>query len=149
MTNLVPEVPGLYGVSDLEGAVRLIAGRCAGCSAVFFPSHAELHRPGCVGGAVESLPLPSVGVLASYTVQRFAPPEPFPTPSDWQPMPLGTVIFDPGIQIPGAIIRCDVNDLRIGMPLMVVEDLLYVDDEQISRSTWKFRPVASKESGGE
>jgi uncharacterized OB-fold protein len=142
-----PEVEHLFVSSEhpdqleVGDRVQLIAGICAGCEVYFFPKHAELHRPGCPGGEVAETLLSADGELVSYTVQRFAPPPPFPAPDPWSPTGIGTVLFAQGLQVPGEIVEWDLTELRVGLRVEVVAGALYVDDEGVQRLTWKFRPV--------
>ena len=134
-----PEVEGLYTSSGDE--VRLVAGRCTECDSWFFPSHAALHRPNCSGGPVETTTMSPRGTLVSYTVQRYAPPPPFVAPEPYEPMPMGTVAFPEGIQIPGMLTGIGIEELRVGIEMEVTTAPLYVAEDGTTRTTYKFRPT--------
>jgi uncharacterized protein len=140
--SAVPEVEGLFVATGEGDQVRLILGKCTECAATFFPKHAELHKPGCSGGTVEEKLLWPYGTLVSYTVQHYQPPWPYPEPESWEPMGLGTAIFDEGLQIPAQITGWDLEDLAVGLRVEVVADVLGRDEDGVERLTWKFRPTA-------
>ena len=140
--NAVPEVEGLFVSSGDGDQVQLVLGRCTECAATFFPKHAELHKPGCSGGFVEERLLSPFGTLVSYTVQHFQPPWPYPEPEKWEPVGIGTAVFDEGLQIPAQIVGWNLDDLAVGLRVEVVSDVLGLDEEGVERLTWKFRPTA-------
>lgn len=141
-----PEVEGLFTAA--EDGVRLVAGRCSECESYFFPSHAALHRPNCSGGPIETTTLSPRGTLVSFTVQRYAPPPPFVAPDPYEPMPMGTVAFPEGLQVPGMLTGIGADDLRVGIEVEVTEAPLYVADDGTPRLTWKFQPVQQATSEG-
>ena len=147
MTDLAsrPEVDGLF--TWPSGAPQLIAGKCGECESYFFPSHAELHRPNCSGGPVEQATLSRTGVVVSYTVQRYRPPEPFIAPEPFQPMPMATVAFPEGIQVPGMLTGIAIDELRVGIEVEVSLIPLYVDAAGVTALTYAFLPVAIAADG--
>ncbi len=145
-TKTLPEVDGLFApaADDTAGdgdRVRLCIGTCVECGAIFFPAHAQLHRPNCSGGPVEAGLMSPTGTLVSYTVQHYAPPEPYPAQAGWEPVGIGTVTFAEGLQVPGQLTGVDLADLKVGLTVETVVATLYVDDDGAERQTWKFRPV--------
>jgi uncharacterized OB-fold protein len=147
MTDIAgrPEVDGLFTWPSTEP--RLIAGRCSECDSYFFPSYAELHRPNCSGGPVEQTTLSRTGVVVSYTVQRYRPPEPFVAPDPFEPMPMATVAFPEGIQVPGMLTGIALTDLRVGIEVEVCAVPLYTDPAGVEALTYAFLPVATAADG--
>jgi uncharacterized OB-fold protein len=144
-TNAEPEVKGLFVSSGEGDQVRLVLGKCTECAATFFPKHAELHKPGCSGGTVDELLLSPYGTLVSYTVQHYQPPWPYPVPEKWEPVGIGTAIFDEGLQIPAQITGWDLDKLAVGLRVEVVSAVLDNADGGDEQQTWKFRPTAQDE----
>lgn len=145
----LPEVEGLFAPTGDGDGVRLCVGRCAECGAVFFPSHAQLHVPNCSGGPVEEGLMAPTGTLVSYTIQHYTPPDPYPTPTDWEPVGIGTVVFaEQGLQVPGQLTGIDLDDLRVGITVETAAATLYVDEDGVERQTYKFRPVPPAGSTG-
>lgn len=141
-TKTLPEVEGLFTASGDGDRAQLCVGTCTECDAVFFPPHAQLHRPNCSGGPVVPGLMAPTGTLVSYTIQHYAPPEPYPAPAEWEPVAIGTVAFaEQGLQVPGQLTGIDPADLRVGLTVETVAATLYVDDDGVERQTWKFRPV--------
>jgi uncharacterized OB-fold protein len=122
------------------GAPRLIGGRCGQCGRAIFP-HRE-RCPGCAQGDVESIALPSVGTLWSYTVQGFQPPSPpfgGGDPDQFEPFAVGYVELPGWLRVETRLLA-DPRELRIGMPLRLVP--LELDGEQL----FAFAPI-SEEAG--
>lgn len=139
----VPVVEGLF-IWPSE-APQLLAGHCSECQCYFFPSHAQLHRPGCSGGTVEITPLLRRGTIRSYTIQHYPPPDPYVAPDPFEPFVLVTVEFPEGLQIPGQLVgvAADYDEIVIGQAVDVVIAPLYTDEHGVTRLTWKFDPVAA------
>jgi uncharacterized protein len=135
-----PEVEGLFTWPSDEPS--LIGARCEGCDALFFPAFAVLHRPGCVGGPVGEHVLKRRGTLLSYTIQHYPPPPPYPVRTSYQPFILGTVALE-GLQIPGEILGCGLDDVRVGLEVEVVVDTLYFDEVGDEALTWKFKVLGT------
>ena len=147
-TNALPEVEGLFTAPGDDGRVQLVTATCTECSSVFFPKHAELHKPGCSGGPVEESLLSRRGTLSSWTIQHYQPPTPYPTPEHWEAVAIGTAAFPEGLQIPAQLIGVTVDQLAVGVEVETVAAPLYVDDEGVNRLTWKFRPTGSASENG-
>jgi uncharacterized protein len=134
-TTAKPEVEGLFTWPATD--VQLIAARCPSCENAFFPAFAEMHRPGCPGATPQQILLSPTGTVVSYTVQRYAPPEPFPPADDYEPMVIVTVSFAEGLQVPGALIGVPPDEVRVGLHVRTVADVLYRSDG-LDHLTWRF-----------
>jgi uncharacterized protein len=131
-----PEVEGLFTWPSSKP--QLVGASCRGCDSIFFPSFAEYHRPGCNGGPVVERLLGRRGTLLSYTFQHYQPPPPYPAATPYIPIVLGTVALPDGLQVPGEIIGCVPQEIRVGLDVELVVDTLYVDEEGNDALTWKF-----------
>ncbi len=141
-----PAEEGLF-VSSSDGP-HLVGGLCRECETYFFPKFAEFHKPDCSGGPVDESLLSNRGELVSFTVQRFAPPPPFTAPEPFEPYAIGTVAIAEGLQIPGQITDCRIEDLTVGLHVELVLAPLFVDEDGAEALTWKFRPVATPADSG-
>lgn len=96
-------------------AIRLIGGRCGDCGEIAFPRQDSCRRCGADGMA--AVGLADRGVLWSWTVQRYQPPDPpyLPRPGEFEPFGVGYV------ELPGEVIvetlLTDTARLAIGMPM--------------------------------
>jgi uncharacterized OB-fold protein len=120
-------------VEVVDGAARLVAGRCAACRAALFPLRRSC--PSC-GGEVERVLLPRRGTLWTWTVQGFGPKPPYvPGPGEFEPYGVGYVEFDGFLRVEGRLTRAD--GLAIGMPMEVVAV------ERSGRTTYAFAPAST------
>ena len=83
--------------------------------------------------------MPNGGKLLSYTIQRYQPPPLFRM-DDWAPYPIGLIDLGAGVQVMGMLTDVAHEDIRIGMPLTLVIELLFTDAVRGSVSTYKFAP---------
>ena len=119
-------------VEIVDGAARLVAGRCGACGTALFPLRERC--PSC-GGSVERVLLPSHGTLWTWTTQGFEPKPPYVGDGgEFQPYGVGYVEFDGFLRVEGRLTRAD--DLAIGMPMEVVAV------ERAGRAAYAFAPVA-------
>ena len=89
---------------------------------------------------MERAALPACGTLYSYTVQRYRPPPLFRM-DDWQPYALGLVDLGEGLHVLGMMTGLAFDDIRIGMPVCLVVETLYVDAARGHVSTYMFAPA--------
>jgi uncharacterized OB-fold protein len=118
-------------VEVVDGAARLVAGRCSDCAEVHFPLRDRC--PSC-GGGVERVLLPSRGTIWTWTTQGFEPKPPYLADGgDFEPYGVGYVEFDGFLRVEGRVTQAD--GLAIGMPVEVVAV------ERAGRTTYAFAPV--------
>jgi uncharacterized OB-fold protein len=121
----------LSPVEVVNGAARLVAGRCTECASAHFPLRDRC--PNC-GGGVERVLLPNRGTLWTWTTQGFEPKPPYVADGgEFEPYGVGYVEFDGLLRVEGRITQAD--GLRIGMPVEVVAV------ERGGRTTYAFAPV--------
>lgn len=118
-------------VEVVDGAARLVAGRCRDCAIAHFPVRERC--PSC-GGTVERVPLPSRGTLWTWTTQGFEPKPPYVSDEgEFVPYGVGYAEFDGFLRVEGRLTTAE--GLAIGMPVEVVA----VD--RAGRMTYAFAPV--------
>ena len=119
-------------VEIVDGAARLVAGRCVDCASMSFPLRGRC--PSC-GGDVERVLLPTRGTLWTWTTQGFEPKPPYVADEgEFTPYGVGYVEFGGFLRVEGRLTRAD--GLEIGMPVEVVAV------ERAGRTTYAFAPVA-------
>jgi uncharacterized OB-fold protein len=111
----VPIREGLL-TGDLSrlGQVRLAGCRCESCGETSF-GHRSLC-PNCGRDTVEDLSLSDRGTVWTYTVVRHRPPGAYKGPEPFEPFGLGLVELPDGLRVMSPI-ECDIDKLRIGMPV--------------------------------
>ena len=119
--------------------VRLLGTRCHNCGAVLLGSRANCEA--CASQNVEVIPLSRTGEIWSYTVMRYVPPWPFAIPNPYQP-PIPTA----WVQLPERVqfvshIKCDPDDLKIGMPVELVIEKGWEDVEGNDVLMYRFQPI--------
>lgn len=115
---------------------RLVLQRCPDCDKVqFYP------RSLCAacGGGTEWVEASGRGMLHTFTVIRQNHTAAF---ADLVPYAVGIVELEEGVRMMSNIVDCDVEDLRVGMPLEVV---LLRAAEDVGLPFW--RPVAGATGG--
>jgi len=108
---------------------RIMAKRCMGCGAKYYPPRADCAR--CLGSDMEWVEIPSEGKLLTFT-QVFVPPEHYASaPSSMpfsrtriEPTPVGIIEVEEGIRIMGFIPKTDAKKIRIGMSFKAAPELL-------------------------
>lgn len=146
-----PATPVVDGWFTTDDAPRLLAARCTACAAVWFPpTGRDCPNPGCEahqqgtpeGTQVEELALSREGTVWSYTDARYQPPPPYiPPPGDYEPFALAAVELPEGLVVLGQLAQgYGVDDVRVGSPVELVVEPLYVDDTG-ERLVWRWRPT--------
>lgn len=129
--------------SGLAG-IRLLGTRCADSGTYFFPPERVMSRaPGFADAELVDVELSSTGTLWSYTDAQYQPPAPFVAATDpYQPYCLAAVeLAEEQLVVLGQVVAgVTVEDLRVGMPMELVADVLDEDDEH-TYVVWKWRPV--------
>lgn len=136
----VPAVEGLFTMDEADP--HLIGGRSSNGS-YFFPKDLGGTDPYSDGGPLDEVELSNRGRIWSYTNSAYPPPPPFVVTTDpFEPVVIAAVELDVekmvvlGQVVPGYT----VDDLKVGMPVQMVLDTLYEDDEN-EYVVWKWKPV--------
>lgn len=142
----VPAIAGWF--NDDRESPRLIGQRCTACGTYFFPRVASTCKnPVCGSTALEEVPLSSTGTLWSYTNAGYKPPPPFVAEEPYRPFTIAAVELDVEKMVVLGMVPIDLGpaDLKVGMKMELVFDVLFEDDES-RKIIWKWRPA--KVEGG-
>jgi uncharacterized protein len=138
-------VPAIEGWFTTEGEQPALLGtKCRACGSVFFPRETFLCRnPECSSRELDEVELSRRGTVWSFTNACYQPPPPYvPVTDPFEPFTLAAVelarerMVVMGQMVPGV----QVDDLHAGMPVELVVDTLYEDDDN-EYLVWKWRPV--------
>jgi uncharacterized OB-fold protein len=140
-----PEVPAVEGWFTVDPEQpQLLGSRCGACGSFFFPRElSSCRNPGCAGGTLEQVPLSRRGKLWSFTSAGYQPPPPFvPAREPFEPFAIAVVELEvERLAVLGMVpAPTSCADLRVGMTMELVLDLLY-EDETRRYLTWKWKPV--------
>src|SRR5690606_24205218 len=98
------------------------------------------------GGPLEEVKLSNRGRIWSYTNSEYPPPPPYVVTTDpFVPVVIAAVELEAekmvvlGQVVPGVT----VDDLQVGMPVEMVLDTLYEDDEN-EYVVWKWKPLPAE-----
>ena len=113
--------------------LHLLAGRHVESGRLVFPLPADT--------AFRPVPLPTRGLLWSYTVQHFAPKSPpYRGSEPFEPFALGYVELPNCLIIESRLTEVAFNALRIGMPMELTTLVLRTDSDGAHITTYAFRP---------
>jgi uncharacterized protein len=140
VTEPIPVVQALFrGVGD---GAELLGSRCDGCHTHYFPKSLSCRNPSCVDKRLVEVPLSRTGRLYSYTVQGYRPPPLFRM-EPWAPYAIGLVELPEGLRVLGMLTGRAPDEWRVDMPVELVTDPLYRDDQGRDVITYKFRPAVA------
>lgn len=151
-----PATPVVDGWFTTGEAPALLGARCPVCGAVWFPrTGRHCPNPACTAhqegdAGLEELALSRQGTVWSYTDARYQPPPPYvPPPGDYEPFALAAVELPEGLVVLGQLAQgYGVEDVRVGSPVELVVEPLYVD-ETGERLVWRWRPTGAPSGTGE
>jgi uncharacterized OB-fold protein len=95
------------------GEGKLMGGKCSKCGKIHFPPRQLCDQ--CFSKEFEWTQIPTEGKLLTYTIIHIAP-------AQFQPMApyaMGIVRLKNGLKIPGMIRDAPLDQIRIGMPLII------------------------------
>ena len=139
-TTTVPIAHGLFTWPADEP--RLIGGVCDDCGAVSFPRPPSCSR--CTSEVIEERLLARTGTLWSWTVQRFAPKEPYIGPTLFEPYGVGYVELAGEVIVETRLTTADPEQLEIGQPMELVVVPFTTNDDGVEVVTFAFGPVAGE-----
>ena len=134
-----PIAEGLFTVSD--GKPSLIVTHCKSCGDYFFPKTFTCHNPKCKNKEIEEVMLSRKGKVSTYSVMCYPPPPPYVVPEKYVPIPVVAVAFPEGINIIGMMEGCEQKDLKIGMEVELITNVIYTNKNNEDIVCWKFKPV--------
>ena len=120
-----------------EGSLKgtLVGFRCQDCGASVFG--AAIFCQSCTSTDLEPVDLGSKGILYSFTIVRI-PPAGWPGPV---PYVLGQVELPQGPQVLAEVIDCKHEDLKIGMAVEMVLQVVPAENGGPDKAVYKWRPV--------
>lgn len=135
----IPAVEGWFTTGDQPHLVGL---RCPECGTTVFPPRAlACPNPECEGAELDTVELSRTGTVWSYTVNHYAPPEPYVSPDPFEPYGVAAVeLADERMVVLGQVAG-DLDALEVGAPVELVVDTLYEDAEG-AHVVWKWRVLA-------
>jgi uncharacterized OB-fold protein len=143
-----PRVPAIDGWFTMDDEPRLIGLYDQGTGSYFFPKDVALSAaPGRAGVVLREAELSRTGRLWSYTTNHYQPPDPYVAPDPFEPYTVAAVELTQermvvlGQLAPGV----EPSSLELGMPMELVLDTLYEDDEA-EYVVWKWKPVTDPAS---
>ncbi len=110
-----------------------MGSRCRSCGAHFFPIREACA--GCLSADLETVKFSTEGTLYTYSVVRQS------TPAFEVPYVLGYVDFPEGVRIMGQIGGCEIEDITIGMPMVLSIEPFGQDDDGNTLTGYRFRPA--------
>ena len=125
----VPVRDGLFSgtLSDL-GRLSLAGSRCSSCGETSLGSKTICAN--CGKTTVKDIALGQRGVLWTYTVVRHRPPGNYKGPEAFVPFGLGLVELPEGVRVM-APIHCDIDKLKIGLPLKFAPSVRQEDGREV------------------
>ena len=143
MPTQVPIHDGLF--TWPSEAPRLLGSRCADCGNHMFPVQDGCSR--CSGASTDTVELGREGTLWTWTVQSYPPKSPpfagNVDPETFEPYGVGYVDLDGKLLVESRLTVADPDQLDIGMPLEMVIDPLFINDDGDQVVTFAFAPVAT------
>ena len=127
--------PGLF-VCDSDGP-RLLAGACVACGRRHFP--ASPVCPYCAADGVREIRVGPTGRLELYTTVLRAPAG-YRGPV---PYGFGVVALDGGLAVVTRLTEPDSSRLRPGLPMHLVVEPLFTDDDGRPVLSYAFRPATT------
>ena len=122
--------------------IQLKGCRCRSCGQAFLGPMAACEN--CQSPDLEEIALSRRGKLYTYTVLRNKPPGDYKGPEPFQPFAAAMVELPEGLCILSPLKDCNFERLKVGTPLELVVEPLYVDGEGNEVIAYKFRPVQAE-----
>ncbi len=126
-------------------ATALVGSVCDDCGTTAFPAQDGCSR--CSGSAVRTTSLPTQGTLWAYTVQCFEPKRPYRTDGAFTPFGLGYVDLG-AVIVESRLTVADVDALRPGLPVRLVLEPLFTDEDGTTVLGFAFTPVVEEGDEG-
>ena len=133
----VPVAEDLFRRTDDD--VALVGTQCTGCRSYYFPKSLSCPNPACSVKAVQEVLFGRRGQLYSFTVQQYRPPPLFGM-EPFAPYAIGLVELPEGLRVLGVLTGCDLEEIRIGMPVALTVTPLRVDESGREVLTYAYAP---------
>ncbi|MFH1786044.1 MAG: Zn-ribbon domain-containing OB-fold protein [archaeon] len=127
---------------EIPQRYKMMGTRCRGCKGVFFPP--RIVCPVCKEALkdgrtiMEDAELSGKGKIKTYTIIHVGPPE-F---AGQTPYAMAIIELEEGTSITGQVIDCNLDEVKIGMPVQAVFKRISTDGaEGVIYYGYKFRPL--------
>ncbi|MEM3673541.1 MAG: Zn-ribbon domain-containing OB-fold protein [Candidatus Bathyarchaeia archaeon] len=114
---------------------KLMAGKCKKCGKVHLPPRPLCDN--CFSKNFEWIQLPTKGKLLTYTIIHVAPPQ-FQAMT---PYAVGIIQLENGLKIPGMIKNTKLEQIKIGMPLILEFEECSATQQWPQWPKYCFKPV--------
>lgn len=118
---------------------RLLGSRCTACGEVFFPRKPICGN--CQSEQMEDIKFGKRGKLYSFSTVRYQPPLPWRGPEPFRPYQVALIELPEGIRFLSMLTDCNPEILKLDMPVELVIEKQYEDEEGNEVMTYKFKPV--------
>ena len=121
--------------------IRLKASRCVNCGNHMFPP--QQGCPKCSSVETEPVELKPSGTLWSWTIQGFPPKRPYigeKDPEKFVPYGVGYIDLEGQLKVEGRLTINDPDQMKIGMPMTVVPEVIATDEDGTEVVTFAFAP---------
>lgn len=136
----VPAVEGWFQIGDEPSLLGL---SCPGCGTYVFPPRAvACPNPDCGVTELDPVELSRHGTVWSYTVNHYAPPEPYVCSEPFEPYAVAAVELEREKMVVLGQVAGDFDRLAVGAPVRLVLDTLFVDDAGTDHVVWKWEVMA-------
>ena len=128
-----------------DAEAHLLGTQCKKCKSYFFPKESMYCRnPECASSDFDEVELSRTGTIWSWTVNHYQPPEPYISPAEFVPYTIAAVeLAEEKMGVLGQITAdFDPSELKAGMPVELVAEKLYEDDDT-EYLIWKWKPLAA------
>ncbi len=116
-----------------DGTGNQLGSRCRSCGAHFFPIRKACS--GCLSTDLETVKFSNEGILYTFSIVRQS------TPAFETPYALGYVDFPEGVRIMGQIGGCELDEITIGMPMVLALHPFGEDEAGIPLIGYRFEPA--------
>jgi len=131
VSETLRRVPAVEGWFTLDDEPALIGARCPECGTYVFPPRAtDCPNPACDSPSMDPALLSRTGTLWSFSENHYPPPPPYKAKEPFEPYALAAVELETeGLIVLGQVATgIRAADLRVGMPMRLELDTLFVED---------------------
>jgi uncharacterized protein len=129
----------LFGDLAHPGGLRLAGSRCPDCGIALWGVRRRCEN--CASDRVAAAVFEPAGSVFTFTVQRYAPPQPHALPQPWVPRPVAWVDLEgdgPRVLAP---VACAPSAMAIGMRVRLACQVGFVDAQGREVVTYGFVPA--------
>ena len=140
------ELPFALGYLTLPLSPReqvcLLGTNCQDCGTVLLGTRGRCEN--CGTSNVKVTPLSQEGKIWSYTIMRYVPSWPFPSVNPYSPpIPVAWVELPEGVRLVSHI-KCSPEEMKIDLPVKLVVERGWEDEDGNDVLMYRFRPVGGK-----